>query len=163
MCEPKWVYDVDEYTADIARHIYQDDYPQVTMHHKDVVFDNLDLKGNVIINCSCEHMHIQPDNVLPRHQWWSGFRLTWRWRDVFLIMLTQRIAVTQTQWQWLKVKWNTCRFNLSKCNFSEEQVVIKKHPLSLSRWVICNMQYAICKVFNISFLGKRDCWFSEWD
>ena len=50
------LYDVDEYTADIARYIYQDDYHQVTMHHKDVVFDDLNLKGNVIINCSCEHM-----------------------------------------------------------------------------------------------------------
>ena len=50
------LYDVDEYTCDIAEHIYKDDLPQVKVHNKDVVFDRLDLKGNVVINCSCEHM-----------------------------------------------------------------------------------------------------------
>ena len=51
------LYDVDEYTMDIAKHIYKDEYDNmVTVHCKDVVFDDLDLKGNVIINCSCEHM-----------------------------------------------------------------------------------------------------------
>ena len=50
------IYDIDEYTCDIAQHIYKDEFPQVTINHKDVVFDNLDLKGNVVINCSCEHM-----------------------------------------------------------------------------------------------------------
>ena len=51
------LYDVDEYTCDIAEHIYKDDLPQVKVHNKDVVFDRLDLKGNVVINCSCEHMY----------------------------------------------------------------------------------------------------------
>ena len=50
------IYDIDEYTCDIAQHIYKDEFPQVTINHKDVVFDSLELKGNVVINCSCEHM-----------------------------------------------------------------------------------------------------------
>ena len=51
------LYDVDEYTVDIAKHIYKDEYnDMVTVHCKDIVFDDLDLQGNVIINCSCEHM-----------------------------------------------------------------------------------------------------------
>ena len=33
------LYDVDEYTCDIAEHIYKDDLPQVKVHNKDVVFD----------------------------------------------------------------------------------------------------------------------------
>ena len=51
------LYDVDEYTMDIAKHIYKDEFNgMVNVHCKDIVFDDLDLKGNVIINCSCEHM-----------------------------------------------------------------------------------------------------------
>jgi hypothetical protein len=51
------LYDVDEYTVDIAKHIYKDEFDNmVTVHCKDIVFDDLNLKGNVIINCSCEHM-----------------------------------------------------------------------------------------------------------
>lgn len=49
------LYDVDEYTTDIARHIWKD-YPLVNVHTADVVFDEIDYKGQVIINTSCEHM-----------------------------------------------------------------------------------------------------------
>ena len=58
------LYDVDEYTTDIAKHIWND-YPKVNVHTKDVVFDEIDYKGEVIINTSCEHMmdmkHITKD------------------------------------------------------------------------------------------------------
>ena len=49
------LYDVDEYTTDIASHIFND-YPKVNVHTKDVVFDDIKYKGQVIINTSCEHM-----------------------------------------------------------------------------------------------------------
>jgi hypothetical protein len=49
------LYDVDEYTTDIANFIWKD-YPKVNVHTKDVVFDDIDYKGEVIINTSCEHM-----------------------------------------------------------------------------------------------------------
>ena len=58
------LYDVDEYTTDIAKHIWRD-YPLVNVHTADVVFDKIDYKGQVIINTSCEHMmdmkHITKD------------------------------------------------------------------------------------------------------
>ncbi len=65
------LYDIDEYTIDIAKHIFKDEYDNlVTAHCKDVVFDELDLKGDVVINCSCEHMfdmshivHQYPDKL----------------------------------------------------------------------------------------------------
>lgn len=51
------LYDIDEYTCDIANHIWHDEYNgYVKVHHKDVVFDDLDLQGDAVINCSCEHM-----------------------------------------------------------------------------------------------------------
>ena len=49
------LYDVDEYTTDIARHIFND-YSKVNIHTQDVVFDEIDYKGQVVINSSCEHM-----------------------------------------------------------------------------------------------------------
>jgi len=59
------LYDVDEYTTDIAKHIWRD-YPLVNVHTADVVFDKIDYKGQVIINTSCEHMmdmkYITKDN-----------------------------------------------------------------------------------------------------
>ena len=58
------LYDVDEYTTDIAKHIWRD-YPLVNVHTADVVFDEIDYKGQVVINTSCEHMmdmkHITKD------------------------------------------------------------------------------------------------------
>ena len=58
------LYDVDEYTTDIAKHIWKD-YPLVNVHTADVVFDEIDYKGQVVINTSCEHMmdmkHITKD------------------------------------------------------------------------------------------------------
>ena len=41
------LYDVDEYTTDIAKHIWSD-YPNVNIYTKDVVFDDIDYKGDVI-------------------------------------------------------------------------------------------------------------------
>jgi hypothetical protein len=59
------LYDVDEYTTDIAKHIWKD-YPKVNVHTADVVFDDIDYKGQVVINTSCEHMmdmkHITKDH-----------------------------------------------------------------------------------------------------
>ena len=49
------LYDVDEYTTDISRHMFRD-YPKVNVHTNDVVFDDIEYKGDVIINTSCEHM-----------------------------------------------------------------------------------------------------------
>tara|TARA_R100001377_G_scaffold84586_1_gene68477 strand:- start:602 stop:1201 length:600 start_codon:yes stop_codon:yes gene_type:complete len=49
------LYDVDEYTTDIAAHMFND-YPKVNVYTKDVVFDDIDYKGQVIVNTSCEHM-----------------------------------------------------------------------------------------------------------
>ena len=49
------LYDVDEYTTDIARHIFND-YSKVNIHTQDVVFDEIDYKGQIVINSSCEHM-----------------------------------------------------------------------------------------------------------
>tara|TARA_R100000008_G_C3575217_1_gene164764 strand:+ start:1162 stop:1770 length:609 start_codon:yes stop_codon:yes gene_type:complete len=49
------LYDVDEYTTDIAKYIWNE-HPKVNVHTKDVVFDDVDYKGQVIINTSCEHM-----------------------------------------------------------------------------------------------------------
>ena len=49
------LYDVDEYTTDIASHIFND-YPKVNIHTRDVVFDDIEYEGQVIINTSCEHM-----------------------------------------------------------------------------------------------------------
>tara|TARA_B100001778_G_C18483307_1_gene581388 strand:+ start:29 stop:631 length:603 start_codon:yes stop_codon:yes gene_type:complete len=57
------LYDVDEYTMDIAKHIYKDDYPNVTVNCKDVIFDDVEFKGDTIINCSCEHMYDMADMV----------------------------------------------------------------------------------------------------
>ena len=58
------LYDVDEYTTDIAKHIWKD-YPLVNVHTADVVFDEIDYKGQVVINTSCEQMmdmkHITKD------------------------------------------------------------------------------------------------------
>ena len=51
------LYDIDEYTCEIAKFIWKDELDNlVTVHHKDVVFDDLDLQGDAVINCSCEHM-----------------------------------------------------------------------------------------------------------
>lgn len=59
------LYDVDEYTTDIAKHIWSD-YPNVNIYTNDVVFDDIDYKGDVVINTSCEHMmdmkHITQDH-----------------------------------------------------------------------------------------------------
>ena len=49
------LYDVDWYTTEIARHIF-DDEDTVTVHTNDVVFDDIEFKGDTFINCSCEHM-----------------------------------------------------------------------------------------------------------
>jgi len=49
------LYDVDEYTTDIGRHMFKD-YSKVNIYTKDVVFDDIEYKGDVIINTSCEHM-----------------------------------------------------------------------------------------------------------
>jgi hypothetical protein len=49
------LYDVDEYTTDIASYIFNE-YPKVNVYTQDVVFDDIDYKGQVIINSSCEHM-----------------------------------------------------------------------------------------------------------
>ena len=49
------LYDVDEYTTDIAKHIWSG-CPEVNVYTKDVVFDDIDYKGDTIINTSCEHM-----------------------------------------------------------------------------------------------------------
>ena len=49
------LYDVDEYTTDIAKYIWNE-HPKVNVYTKDVVFDEIDYKGQVIINTSCEHM-----------------------------------------------------------------------------------------------------------
>ena len=43
------LYDVDEYTTDIARHIFND-YSKVNIHTQDVVFDEIDYKGQIVIN-----------------------------------------------------------------------------------------------------------------
>ena len=49
------LYDVDWYTTEIARHIFEDE-DTVTVHTNDVVFDDIEFKGDTFINCSCEHM-----------------------------------------------------------------------------------------------------------
>ena len=49
------LYDVDEYTTDIGRYMFKD-YPKVNIHTNDVVFDDIEYKGDVLINNSCEHM-----------------------------------------------------------------------------------------------------------
>lgn len=49
------LYDIDEYTTDIGSYIFNH-YPKVKFHTKDVVFDDIDYKGQVVINTSCEHM-----------------------------------------------------------------------------------------------------------
>ena len=49
------LYDVDEYTTDIGRYMFRD-YPKVNIYTNDVVFDDIEYKGQVIINTSCEHM-----------------------------------------------------------------------------------------------------------
>ena len=49
------LYDVDEYTTDIADYLWNE-YPRVNVYTKDVVFDDIDYKGSVLINTSCEHM-----------------------------------------------------------------------------------------------------------
>ena len=50
------LYDVDWYTADIAEYIFKD-HNNVNVHCKDVIFDNVEFEGDLIINCSCEHMY----------------------------------------------------------------------------------------------------------
>ena len=40
------LYDVDEYTSDIAKYIWNE-HPKVNVHTKDVVFDNIDYKVRV--------------------------------------------------------------------------------------------------------------------
>jgi hypothetical protein len=49
------LYDVDEYTIDIASHVFND-WPNVNLFCKDVVFDEIDFQGDLLINSSCEHM-----------------------------------------------------------------------------------------------------------
>lgn len=49
------LYDVDWYTTEIAKHIF-DDEDLVTVNTNDIVFDELEFKGDTFINCSCEHM-----------------------------------------------------------------------------------------------------------
>ena len=49
------LYDVDEYTTNIVEYIWNE-YPKVNVYTKDVVFDDIDYKGSVLINTSCEHM-----------------------------------------------------------------------------------------------------------
>lgn len=56
------LYDVDEYTMDIADYIWSDD-KDVNVYCKDVVFDNVEFKGDLIVNCSCEHMYDMSDIV----------------------------------------------------------------------------------------------------
>ena len=48
---------LDHFTGDNDEFIWKDELDNlVTVHHKDVVFDDLDLQGDAVINCSCEHM-----------------------------------------------------------------------------------------------------------
>ena len=49
------LYDVDEYTVDIASHVF-DDWSKVNIFCKDVIFDEIDFQGDMLINSSCEHM-----------------------------------------------------------------------------------------------------------
>lgn len=56
------LYDIDEYTMDISSHIFNDN-DKVNVYCKDVIFDDIELKGDVIINCSCEHMYDMKDIV----------------------------------------------------------------------------------------------------
>ena len=49
------LYDVDEYTVDIASHVFGD-WPKINLFCKDVVFDEIDFQGDMLINSSCEHM-----------------------------------------------------------------------------------------------------------
>jgi len=56
------IYDVDECTHDISKFMFKN-YENVNVYHKDVVFDNLELEGDTIINSSCEHMYDMADLV----------------------------------------------------------------------------------------------------
>jgi len=56
------IYDVDECTHDISKFMFEN-YQNVNVYHKDVVFDNLELEGDTIINSSCEHMYDMSDLV----------------------------------------------------------------------------------------------------
>ena len=56
------LYDIDEYTIDIAQFIFKH-IDSVNVYCKDVVFHQLDLQGDVVINCSCEHMYDMKDLV----------------------------------------------------------------------------------------------------
>lgn len=49
------LYDVDWYTTEIAKHIFNEE-DTVTVNTNDVVFDDIEFKGDTFINCSCEHM-----------------------------------------------------------------------------------------------------------
>lgn len=56
------IYDVDDCTHDICKFVFKN-YENVNVYHKDVVFDNLELEGDTIINSSCEHMYDMADLV----------------------------------------------------------------------------------------------------
>lgn len=56
------LYDIDECATDIASYMFNN-YDNVNIFNKDVVFDDIEYKGDTIINCSCEHMYDMKDIV----------------------------------------------------------------------------------------------------